>query len=66
MISHFLESDVRPEKLYGGLLHALLEGNGYPGSIVQMVKMAHLPRHDVGNPIKVYFLYLEYRMDRGE
>lgn len=46
-------------------LHALVgwsEGN--PGSILQMVKMAHLSRYRLGDQIKAHVLWLDYRMGR--
>ena len=49
------------------VLRSLVEwGNGNPGSIVQMVKMAHFPRYYAGDQIKVHVLYLDYRMGRRE
>lgn len=36
------------------------EGN--PGSILGMLKMAHLPRYHMGDQIKAHILYLDYRM----
>ena len=39
------------------------EGN--PGSILQMLAMAHLPRYRMGDQIKAHILYLDYRMGRG-
>ena len=39
---------------------------GNPGAIVQMVKMAHLPRYRAGDQIKSHVLYLDYRMGRRE
>lgn len=38
------------------------EGN--PGSIVQMLKMAELPRYRMADQIKAHVLYLDYRMGR--
>lgn len=38
------------------------EGN--PGSILGMLKMAHLPRYRTGDQIKAHILYLDYRMGR--
>lgn len=40
--------------------------NGNPGSMVQMVKMAQLPRYRAGDQIKANVLYLDYRMGRRE
>jgi hypothetical protein len=36
------------------------EGN--PGSILQMIKMAHLPKYRLEDQIKAHVLYLDYRM----
>lgn len=36
--------------------------SGNPGNIVQMVRMAHLPRYRSGDQIKVHVLYLDFRM----
>ena len=46
-------------------LHSLVgwsEGN--PGSIIQMVKMAHLGKYRMGDQIKAHVLYLDHRMGR--
>jgi len=49
------------------VLHELVEwSNGNPGSIVQMLRMAHFPRYYAGDQIKVHVLYLDYRMGRRE
>jgi hypothetical protein len=49
------------------ILHQLVEwSNGNPGSIVHMLKMAHLPRYYAGDQIKVHVLYLDYRMGRRD
>jgi hypothetical protein len=49
------------------VLRSIVEwSNGNPGGIVQMVKMAHLPRYYAGDQIKVHVLYLDYRMGRRE
>jgi hypothetical protein len=46
-------------------LHSLVEwSEGNPGSIIQMVKMAHLPQYRMGDQIKVHILYVDYRMGR--
>ncbi|MGH9342863.1 MAG: hypothetical protein ACRD19_03765, partial [Terriglobia bacterium] len=48
-------------------LHSIVEwSGGNPGSIVQMVKMAHLARYWMDDQIKVHILYLDYRMGRRE
>jgi hypothetical protein len=49
------------------VLHQLVEwSNGNPGSIVHMLKMAHIPRYYAGDQIKVHVLYLDYRMGRRD
>lgn len=49
------------------LLRSVAENSkGNPGAIVQMVKMAHLPRYRAGDQIKSHVLYLDYRMGRRE
>lgn len=49
------------------VLDSLVEwGNGNPGSIVQMVKMAHFERYRMNDQIKVHVLYLDYRMGNRE
>jgi len=49
------------------VLRQLVEwSNGNPGSIVQMLKMAHFPRYYSGDQIKAHVLYLDYRMGRRE
>jgi hypothetical protein len=46
-------------------LHQLVEwSNGNPGSIVHMLKMAHLPHYHAGDQIKSHILYVDYRMGR--
>jgi len=48
-------------------LHQWVEwSEGNPGSLVQMVKMAHFPRYCAGDQIKAHILYLDYRMGRRE
>lgn len=47
------------------MLHSLVEwSNGNPGSLLQMVRMAHLPRYRVDNQIKIHILYIDFRMGR--
>ncbi len=49
------------------LLRSVAENSkGNPGAIVQMVKMAHLPRYRAGDQIKSHVLHLDYRMGRRE
>lgn len=44
-------------------LNLLVEwSEGNPGSILGMLKMAHLPRYHMGDQIKAHILYLDYRM----
>jgi hypothetical protein len=46
-------------------LHSLVEwSEGNPGSILQMLKMADLPRYRMGDQIKAHVLYLDFRMGR--
>lgn len=40
--------------------------NGNPGSIVDMLRMAHFPRYYSGDQIKAHVLYLDYRMGRRD
>ena len=48
-------------------LHSLVEwSEGNPGSILQMLKMADLPRYRTGDQIKAHVLYLDYRMGHRE
>lgn len=44
-------------------LHSFVEwSNGNPGSLIQMVSMAHLPRYRMDDQIKIHVLYIDYRM----
>jgi hypothetical protein len=46
-------------------LRSLVEwSEGNPGSILQMLKMADLPRYRMGDQIKAHVLYLDYRIGR--
>jgi hypothetical protein len=46
-------------------LHSLVEwSEGNPGSILCMLKMAHLSKYRMGDQIKAHVLYLDYRMGR--
>jgi len=48
-------------------LRLLVEwSEGNPGSIVYMLKMAHLPKYRMGDQIKAHVLYLDYRMGRRD
>jgi hypothetical protein len=38
--------------------------NGNPGSILTMLKMAHLPQYGIGDQIKPHIRYVDYRMGR--
>lgn len=47
-------------------LHSIVgwsEGN--PGGILQMLRMAHLPKYRLDDQIKTHVLYLDYRMGRS-
>ena len=47
------------------VVHQLVEwSNGNLGSIVHMLKMAHLPRYYAEDQIKAHVLYLDCRMGR--
>lgn len=47
------------------VLRSMVEwSNGNPAGIIQMVRMAHLPRYRVDDQIKVHILYIDYRMGR--
>jgi hypothetical protein len=47
------------------VLPSLVEwSNGNPGDLIQMVRMAHLPRYRVDGQIKAHILYIDYRMGR--
>jgi hypothetical protein len=63
----------RREAERGGLRAANLEAalrsivewsGGNPGSILQMLQMAHLPGYRMGDQIKAHVLWLDYRMGR--
>ncbi len=46
-------------------LHSLVEwSEGNPGSILQMLKMADVPKYRTGDQIKSHVLYLDFRMGR--
>jgi hypothetical protein len=48
-------------------LHSLVEwSDGNPGSMLQMLRMADLPRYRMGDQIKAHVLYLDFRMGRRE
>jgi hypothetical protein len=47
------------------VLPAFVEwSDGNPGSILAMLKMAHLPQYRMGDQIKAHILYVDYRMGR--
>jgi len=49
------------------VLHQLAEWSaGNPGAMVQMLKMAHIPRYYAGDQIKAHILYLDYMMGRRD
>jgi GTPase SAR1 family protein len=48
------------------VLPVLIEwSDGNPRSILQMLQMERLPQYRAGDQIKVYILYVDYRMGRG-
>lgn len=47
------------------VLPSLVEwSDGNPGAILQMIKMANMPRYRIGDQIKAHILYVDYRMGR--
>jgi hypothetical protein len=49
------------------VLHQFVDwSDGTPGSIVHMLKMAHLPRYYAGDQIKAHVLFLDFRMGRRD
>lgn len=49
------------------VLHSLVDwSEGNPGSLLQMLSMAQLPRYRMGDQIKAHVLYLDYRMGRRQ
>lgn len=47
-------------------LHSIVEwSEGNPGGILQMLRMAQLPKYRLDDQIKVHVLYLDYRMGRS-
>jgi hypothetical protein len=49
------------------VLHELVDwSNGNPGSILHLLRMAHLSRYHAGDQIKAHVLYLDYRMGRRD
>jgi hypothetical protein len=65
----FAQKEVERTELWASNLeHALRSlvewSEGNPGSILQMVKMAHLPNYRMGDQIKAHVLYLDYLMGR--
>ena len=46
-------------------IHSIVDwSEGNPGGILQMLKMAHLPKYRLDDQIKAHVLYLDYRMGR--
>lgn len=65
----FAQREVEKTQLWASnldqALHSLVEwSEGNPGSILYMIKMAHLPKYRMGDQIKANVLYLDYRMGR--
>lgn len=47
------------------VIHSLVEWcEGNPGSILEMIRMAQLPRYRMDSQVKAHVLYLDYRMGR--
>lgn len=48
-------------------IHSFVEwSDGNPGAIIQMVKMAHLPKYRLRDQIKAHVLYLDHLMGRHQ
>ncbi len=67
----FVRWEARKTDLWASNLEEVLKlfaesSKGNPGAIVQMVKMAQLPRYRAGDQIKAHVLYLDYRMGRRD
>lgn len=65
----FAQREAERTKLWasnlGSVLPSLVEwSEGNPGAILQMIKMAHLPRYQAGDQIKAHILYVDFRMGR--
>lgn len=47
------------------VIHSLVEwSDGNPGSILEMIRMAQLPKYRMDSQVKAHVLYLDYRMGR--
>ncbi len=67
----FVRWEARRTELWASNLDEVLRlfadsSKGNPGAMVQMVKMAHLPRYWAGDQIKSHILYVDYRMGRRD
>lgn len=65
----FARRSAERSQLWASNLEAVLPSfvewsDGNPGSILHMLKMAHLPQYRVGEQIKAHILYVDYRMGR--
>jgi energy-coupling factor transporter ATP-binding protein EcfA2 len=65
----FAQREVDRLELWASNLESVLpsiveRSDGNPGAIVQMLKMAQLPRYRAGDQIKAHILYVDYRMGR--
>jgi hypothetical protein len=65
----FAQREAERIELWASNLESILpsiveSSDGNPGAIVQMLKMAQLPRYRAGDQIKAHILYVDYRMGR--
>lgn len=65
----FARRNAERGQLWASNLEAVLPSfvewsDGNPGSILGMLKMAHLPQYRLGDQIKAHILYVDYRMGR--
>jgi hypothetical protein len=65
----FAQRNAEIIQLWASNLEAVLPlfvewSDGNPGSILAMLKMAHLPQYRMGDQIKAHILYVDYRMGR--
>jgi hypothetical protein len=56
---------LRASNMEGSLQFIAEKSDGNPGAILQMLRMALLPRYRVDDQIKAHVLYLDYRMGRN-
>jgi hypothetical protein len=65
----FAQREAETTQLWASNLESVLPSlvewsEGNPGAIIQMIKMARLPRYQAGDQIKAHILYVDYRMGR--